>query len=510
MNDLHDLCQEVLPVRDGGDSVGLRRARPPLARQARHLCHQPWDRGGEDKQIYSSYVKSWIFAFFYIPWIWMDPFPRVWRVWCTWCTWWAGSSASGRSWTCAPGTWPRSGRLPGRYSSPRFRSVRWDILRVVHVKTMRRIISYSPRIGFWSFHFTAGVTCGQCAQREQRSRHQPAGRGQDPQSLHKPGGLQVAPALGNIDWIMNFCTANRKWSEKTLMERPEVDTKDLDTFSLTMFRWGWWHNQSQYLQLVSSRLQLRVLKLFNAPVLGPALRLAANKLMQLNIFLATDWEQWILQVSQVSHGRVSILTWKTHGLRNFSKHARAPSFLLHFVPSPHDSHARISRGLVSQSRTRCWLCSRPSSSFPWWCSAASRGPPSRSSTFTNMRLCWESQYSQSQCHLWISFEKHRISYSAVGTNKCFKILICSYQADQRNIWILRRSYNLTYVFRTSDQKDLWTRIRKARSGASQMSRRVERERNLDNPWLWGRRLKLVCVVCYCIGLLSSPSHNPPS
>ena len=68
------------------------------------------------------------------------------------------------------------------------------------------------------------------------------------------------------------------------------------------------HNQSQYLQLVSSRLQLRVLKLFNAPVLGPALRLAANKLMQLNIFLATDWEQWILQVSQVSHGRVSIMT----------------------------------------------------------------------------------------------------------------------------------------------------------------------------------------------------------
>ena len=39
-----------------------------------------------------------------------------------------------------------------------------------------------------------------------------------------------------------------------------------------------------------------MLALFHAPVLGAALRLAANKLMRLNIFLATDWEQWILQV----------------------------------------------------------------------------------------------------------------------------------------------------------------------------------------------------------------------
>ena len=50
------------------------------------------------------------------------------------------------------------------------------------------------------------------------------------------------------------------------------------------------------LTLFSSRLQLRVLALFHAPVLGAALRLVANKLMRLNIFLATDWEQWILQV----------------------------------------------------------------------------------------------------------------------------------------------------------------------------------------------------------------------
>jgi len=75
----------------------------------------------------------------------------------------------------------------------------------------------------------------------------------------------------------------RKWCEKTLLEKPEVDVKDLDTFSVTMFR-----------------LQLKVLALFHSPVLGPALRLAANKLMRLNIFLATDWEQWILQDQQRS------------------------------------------------------------------------------------------------------------------------------------------------------------------------------------------------------------------
>ena len=57
-------------------------------------------------------------------------------------------------------------------------------------------------------------------------------------------------------------------------------TEDLDTFSLIMFR-----------------LQLRVLALFHVPVLGAALRLAANKLMRLNIFLSTYWEQWILQVN---------------------------------------------------------------------------------------------------------------------------------------------------------------------------------------------------------------------
>jgi len=74
-----------------------------------------------------------------------------------------------------------------------------------------------------------------------------------------------------------------KWCEMTLLERPEVDVKDMDTFSLTMFR-----------------LQLKVLALFHVPVLGPMLRLVANKLMRLNIFLATDWEQWIIQDQQRS------------------------------------------------------------------------------------------------------------------------------------------------------------------------------------------------------------------
>ena len=65
-------------------------------------------------------------------------------------------------------------------------------------------------------------------------------------------------------------------------------TEDLDTFSLIMFR-----------------LQLRVLALFHVPVLGAALRLTANKLMRINIFLSTYWEQWILQVN------ISAKTWSS-------------------------------------------------------------------------------------------------------------------------------------------------------------------------------------------------------
>ena len=57
-----------------------------------------------------------------------------------------------------------------------------------------------------------------------------------------------------------------------------------------------------------SRLQLRVLSLFQTPVLGPGLRLVANKLMRLNIFLATDWEPQILQVVQPgSHATTTFL-----------------------------------------------------------------------------------------------------------------------------------------------------------------------------------------------------------
>lgn len=92
-------------------------------------------------------------------------------------------------------------------------------------------------------------------------------------------------------------TARSKWCEKTLLERPEVDVKDLDTFSLTMFRCSIMRVDTGLgNDPIFFRLQLKVLALFHVPVLGPMLRLVANKLMRLNIFLATDWEQWIIQV----------------------------------------------------------------------------------------------------------------------------------------------------------------------------------------------------------------------
>ena len=88
-----------------------------------------------------------------------------------------------------------------------------------------------------------------------------------------------------------------------------MDVKDLDTFSVTMFRCDMSYNtMTSLLTIFLFRLQLKVLALFHSPVLGPALRLVANKLMRLNIYLATDWEQWILQVSEVSLGQVSILS----------------------------------------------------------------------------------------------------------------------------------------------------------------------------------------------------------
>ena len=55
----------------------------------------------------------------------------------------------------------------------------------------------------------------------------------------------------------------------TLLQRPEVDTGDL---------------------------QLRFLAVFHTPVLGPVLRLGANNILRLNILVATDLEQWILKM----------------------------------------------------------------------------------------------------------------------------------------------------------------------------------------------------------------------
>ena len=76
-----------------------------------------------------------------------------------------------------------------------------------------------------------------------------------------------------------------------------MDVKDLHTFSVTMFRCAMSYNAMTRVMIISTfRLQLKVFALFHSPVLGPVLRLVANKLMRLNIFLATDWEQWILQV----------------------------------------------------------------------------------------------------------------------------------------------------------------------------------------------------------------------
>ena len=70
-----------------------------------------------------------------------------------------------------------------------------------------------------------------------------------------------------------------------------------------------WAEQLQQLEQLDRfsaamlRLQLAVLRLFHAPVLGPALRLAANTLMRLNLYLASDWRDWILAQQEASQGR---------------------------------------------------------------------------------------------------------------------------------------------------------------------------------------------------------------
>ena len=79
--------------------------------------------------------------------------------------------------------------------------------------------------------------------------------------------------------------------------------------ALTVHERGSWAEQLQQLQQLDRfsaamlRLQLAVLRLFHAPVLGPALRLAANTLMRLNLYLASDWRDWILAQQEASQGR---------------------------------------------------------------------------------------------------------------------------------------------------------------------------------------------------------------
>ena len=79
--------------------------------------------------------------------------------------------------------------------------------------------------------------------------------------------------------------------------------------ALTVHERGSWAEQLQQLEQLDRfsaamlRLQLAVLQLFHAPVLGPALRLAANTLMRLNLYLASDWRDWILAQQEASQQR---------------------------------------------------------------------------------------------------------------------------------------------------------------------------------------------------------------
>jgi len=70
----------------------------------------------------------------------------------------------------------------------------------------------------------------------------------------------------------------RAWTDVTVNYTPveELD-KNLDPFSKIMFR-----------------LQLKVMQLFHVPVLGAILRFFSNNLMKLNIYLATDWQEYIV------------------------------------------------------------------------------------------------------------------------------------------------------------------------------------------------------------------------
>ena len=47
------------------------------------------------------------------------------------------------------------------------------------------------------------------------------------------------------------------------------------------------------------KLQLKVFQLFHVPLLGTVLRVLANNLMRLNIFLATEYQQQIVEAEEM-------------------------------------------------------------------------------------------------------------------------------------------------------------------------------------------------------------------
>ena len=87
------------------------------------------------------------------------------------------------------------------------------------------------------------------------------------------GHWQIEKFKSDKKWI--FC---RAWTEKTVHVKEEVDTSDLEQFSMAMYK-----------------LQLKVFQLFHFPLIGTVLRSLANSLMKLNIFLATEFQHKIVE-----------------------------------------------------------------------------------------------------------------------------------------------------------------------------------------------------------------------
>jgi len=86
--------------------------------------------------------------------------------------------------------------------------------------------------------------------------------------------------LSGVHLLNPFINPNgfRAWTEKTVHVKEEVDTSDLEQFSMAMYK-----------------LQLKVFQLFHFPLIGTVLRSLANNLMKLNIFLATEFQHKIVE-----------------------------------------------------------------------------------------------------------------------------------------------------------------------------------------------------------------------